>query len=284
MAELISTVIHLKPLELPPAQQNGGQWWGRAAHALLLRVLNEQDAELAEELHDEPELRPFTVSSLMGSFNRDGTLSSEKYYRLRVTAVRQDVTQVLETARLPGGMFAVHSRVELDYTPFEVVEAQANGRDDSPWECRSGYSELSAPYLMASQSPPRRLRLYFTSPTTFKSEGRHVPLPVPRLVFGSLLERWNAFAPVAFPPELRRYFEECLVVSRYDLKTQAVMLKKGGVRVGMTGWADFTTLNYDRYWMSLTTTLARFALFAGVGAAVTQGLGQCRLAEVQERD
>ncbi len=277
-ADLLSTVIHLKPLEFPNEEHNTGRWWGRAVHALMLRVLGGHQPHMAEELHDEPDLRPFTASSLMGSFNRDGSLMLDRTYWLRLTSLRKDVGEALENATAPGGLLAPGARVELDYSRFEIINPKENNREVSPWQVVSSYAELGEPFLLASQNPPRRLRLYFTSPTTFKSEGRHIPLPLPRLVLGSLLERWNAFAPVAFPVELRRYFEECLVVSRYELKTRAVMLKQGGLRVGMIGWVDFTTLNYDRYWMGLTTTLAKYALFAGVGAGVTQGLGQCRLA------
>jgi CRISPR-associated endoribonuclease Cas6 len=120
--------------------------------------------------------------------------------------------------------------------------------------------------------------LQFTSPTTFKSQEKHVPVPLPELVFGSLLERWNAFAPIAFPPETRRYAAECLALARYRLSTRPVPMKSGGLRVGAVGEATYTSINYDRYWMSLMGVLAAFALFSGVGAGVSMGLGQCRQA------
>jgi CRISPR-associated endoribonuclease Cas6 len=103
-----------------------------------------------------------------------------------------------------------------------------------------------------------------------------VPLPLPHLVFGSLLERWNAFAPVAFPPELRRYAEECLALSSYELRSRGVLLKEGGLRMGAVGRARYVTTNFDRYWMSLINLLADFAIFSGAGAGTGMGLGQCR--------
>jgi CRISPR-associated endoribonuclease Cas6 len=120
------------------------------------------------------------------------------------------------------------------------------------------------------------LSLLFTSPTCFRSGGKQVPVPLPELVFGSLLERWNAFAPIVFPPETRRYAAECLALSRYDLTTRPAPSKGGGMRVGAIGQATYTSINFDRYWMSVIGTLAAFALFSGVGAATTNGMGQCR--------
>ena len=95
-------------------------------------------------------------------------------------------------------------------------------------------------------------------------------------MFGSLLERWNAFAPVALPEETRRYAAECLAVSRYDLETRSLPFKEGAVKIGMVGQVMFAATHYDRYWLSLINLLADFALFAGVGAGVTMGMGQCR--------
>ncbi len=103
--------------------------------------------------------------------------------------------------------------------------------------------------------------------------------PLPTLVFGSLLEKWNAYAPIAFPPEVKRFAEECLAVSQYQLSTRAVPQKSGGLRVGAVGEITYISLHYDRYWMSVIATLAAFALFSGVGASTTQGLGQCRIVD-----
>jgi CRISPR-associated endoribonuclease Cas6 len=147
---------------------------------------------------------------------------------------------------------------------------------NSDWSALTSYQDLSAPYLLARQEAPRRVTLKFTSPTCFKSKGMHVPIPTPELVFGSLLERWNTFAPVVFPPETRRYAAECLAVSRYNLSSRPVPVKSRGMRVGGLGEITYTSLVYDRYWMSVVQTLAAFALFSGVGAGTAHGLGQCR--------
>lgn len=269
--DLLSLVLSLRPIEGPEPPSEVPAWWGRAAHALLLNTIQRHDEQLAASLHAGTEgVRPFTVSTLMGHFAR-GALQSGETYTLRLSAFRLDLAQIL-LAEAGSGSLAAGQILELDYLPFEIVASQAA----TPWAAQTTYQELSAPYLLARRNAPRRITLQFTSPTTFKSAGKHVPLPLPELVFGSLLERWNAFAPIAFPPEVKRYAAECLALSKYDLETRTVPMKSGGLRVGAVGRATYTTLSYDRYWMSLIATLAEFALFAGVGAGTSMGLGQVR--------
>lgn len=274
MIELLSLVLALRPL--PGGAANPVTWWGHAAHALLLRAVAQSYPELANELHHASGLRPFSVSTLLGRFGPGGELQGDQVYALRLTAYRADVCQALFTACQRGGMLSEGSLIELDYHPFQVRPPHELPPSFAEWAAQTSYAELASSGLLGSHLPPRHLSLQFASPTTFKSEGHHLPLPLPRLVFSSLLDRWNAFAPLTFPPETQRYSEECLVISRYELKTRPVPAKDGGLRIGMVGWAEFSTLNYDRYWMSLINTLGRFALYSGLGAGVSQGLGQCR--------
>jgi CRISPR-associated endoribonuclease Cas6 len=276
--DLLSLVLYLQPLSQP--EKPPPRWWGRAAHALLLDVVRAQSPALAEELHDESILRPFTASTLMGRFP-EGKLDLEQVYRLRLTAIEAQTAAILQQATQEGHL-AVGGLVEMDYLPFRVLpnppsQGEATPAGQNPWEAQTSYQELSEPYLLAKESPPRRITLQFTSPTTFKSGGKHVPIPLPELVFGSLLERWNAYAPIAFPEEVKRYAAECLAVARYRLTSRAAPLSASNLRVGAVGEVSYTSLNYDRYWMSVIATLAEFALFSGVGAGTSQGLGQCRL-------
>lgn len=272
MPELYSLLLPLKPLpdeETPDAPR---PWWGRAAQALLLAVMAGRDETLAARLHDGGSvLRPFTVSTLLGRFQK-GVLIPGQTYFLRFSAFRADVADALEAEAVSGALRSGQV-IELDYRKFEIQESQP---PPSVWSAVSTYQTLSAPFLLSKEEAPRRVSLELASPTTFKSGGVHAPLPTPSLVFGSLLDRWNAFAPVAFPAEVKRYAEECLAVSRYELKSRPIPQKGDGLRVGAVGHVTFTAVHYDRYWMSLIACLAEFALFGGLGAGTAQGLGQAR--------
>jgi CRISPR-associated endoribonuclease Cas6 len=266
--DLLSLVLDLRFVGEAGRRAGWPRWWGRAGQALLLDVLRAGDAALAADLHEEDAPRPYTVSTLLPVAGGEGR------FRLRLTALEGRVAGPLRAAAQPGGQLAPGSRVELDFLPFDVL-ARPEG-EARPWEGESSYEAISARFLLGQAPPARQVSFRLSSPAAFKSQGRHVPLPLPGLLFGSLLQRWNAFAPVAFPEEVKRYAEECLAVSRYDLASRPVEVKAGGRRVGAVGRVTFTTLNYDRYWMSLIHVLAGFALYSGIGVGTTMGLGQAR--------
>ena len=275
--DLLSLVLSLKPVIKDGEDHPLPAWWGRAVHAMLLRVVNEQDAGLAERLHADNQVRPFTTSNLTGHFpNR--RLDAEQTYRLRLTAVNHDVTTCIMKALNEGRSLGVGACVELDGFKFEIVNHSLQPQD-AGWASMSDYQALAMQHLTNDRAPSRRVRLQFKSPTTFKSDGKMISLPLPELVFGSLLERWNHFAPLDFAADLRRYAAECLVMERYQLKTRPVQTNGGGLRIGSLGEVTYLSLNYDRYWMSLIRTLGAYALYAGTGAGTAMGLGQCRMLE-----
>jgi CRISPR-associated endoribonuclease Cas6 len=283
MTDLLSLVLTLRPLEAASELPHVG----RAAHAILLEAIRQADAPLANALHNGSDLRPFTASDLIG--RRGPGVSLEHTYTLRLTTLNAPVSQAVLAATQPSGSLAPGATVRLMDMRFRIealstgqpaasdLASNSDGRASThPWAMATTYEALSAPWLLGGAAPEPRLDLYFASPTTFKSGGRHVPVPLPAWVFGSLLEKWNAFAPVALPPEARRFAEECLALTAYRLRTYTTLLKDGGMRVGAVGQARYTALNRDRYWLSVMHLLGDFALFAGVGVGASMGLGQVR--------
>ena len=297
---LLSLILTLRPL----AAAKDLNALGRASHALLLDAVRWSDPALAEELHAGDGLRPFTASDLIGYSRRQG-LSPGQTYTLRFTTLTEPVARALAAAAREGPL-RVGASLNLDGTALriesisnrgawiadrsEVYDPQSAIGDPKSdiqhsWAAATTYEALSAPWLLGRAQPESRLTLCFASPTTFKSAGRHVPVPLPDLVFGSLLERWNAFAPVALPTEVRRYADECLALGAYRLRTRMVQVKDGGLRAGAIGQARYVAISHDRYWLSLINLLADFAFYAGVGAGTTTGLGQCRkIADDRSRD
>lgn len=269
--DLLSLVLTLQPLEVPAARGEFPRWWGRASQAALLDVVWQADPALAEALHAESSLRPYTVSSLLGTFARGSgaPLPGETYW-LRWTGLTAQVSGAL--ARFAQS--AAGRALELDHLPFSVGAVHIT--EAQPWAGSASYAALGGRYLPGVDLP-KRVTFQLSSPAVFKSGGLSHPLPTASLVFNSLIEKWNAFAPVALMPELRRYAEECLAVSRFDLESRAAPLKEGGLRIGAVGRVTFTATNPDKFWLGQVHALAAFALFSGLGAGTAQGLGQCRL-------
>lgn len=287
--DLLALVLTLRPVRpgAPPPNL------GRAAHAVLLDAIRQFDPALSDDLHHGPSTgspvtatqlepgqgsgpRPFTASGLIGSSRRH-QLSPERTYALRFTALTSAVAQALQAAA-EGGRLSLGEEVHLLEYRLRI-ERLAKRPEEHPWAGTTSYAALASPWLLGRVPPKSRVALLFASPTTFKSGGLHVPIPLPALVFGSLLDKWNAFSPVALPIEVRRFAQECVALTAYRLSTRMPPSKDGGLRAGAVGMARYTAVNHDPYWLSALNLLADFAFYAGVGAGTTMGFGQCRRIE-----
>lgn len=305
--ELLSLVLTLRPATetaLPPRL-------GRAAHAILLARIAARDPALAEATHEGDSPRPITASELIGGRYGDRRVSPEQRYTLRYTALTAETAAALATA------FAVGDTLTFEGVTFTVEAIEplpngegqiANGAPDShnpqstiqnpkskihnrkstienqpsPWAACDDYQSLAARYLLpAGPAPASRWTFVLASPTAFRSQGQTQPFPLPGLFFGSLVKRWNAFAPVALPEDgIKRYAEEMVVISRFSLRSapgwDRGQGERRGLRIGSIGKIAYSALNRDRYWLSVLGLLAAFALYSGVGAQTTMGMGQVR--------
>ena len=246
---------------------------GRAAQALLLDVIHQNDPALAQSIHSGDGPRPYTVSNLVMGRRKAGSvyLQAGQEGWLRFTGLTGPVSRQLQAlaARPP-------QVVALDSQEFLVTGAALDPAEHA-WAGQTSYQDLAAPYLLGGKERlSHKVELLFTSPTTFKRSGRYVPLPAPELVFGSLLDRWQHFAPIALHPDMRRFAAETVALRRYRLRTRGAPQKQGGMRIGFTGRATFTALNRDRYWLNMLHLLAAYAFYCGVGAGTGAGLGQVR--------
>lgn len=270
--DLVALVLTLAPAQPTPTPGH----LGRAAHALLLRLIAAADPALAAALHHTETAKPFTCTTLVG-----GTRLPEPDSRLfrpdepawlRFTGLDTAVSaHLLRLAQSPP------PEVELDGRAFQVQAATVDPAEHG-WAGQTSYEELGAPYLLAHRRPDYRLRLEFAAPTTFRSQGRSQPTPLPGWVFGSLLDRWNQFSPIRAAQEMRRFAEECVVLNKYRLRTRAIPFKNQVVQMGCVGWGEYICLNRDRYWASMLNMMADYAFYSGVGYQTTVGLGQVRRA------
>lgn len=245
---------------------------GRAVYATALARLGEIDPALARAVHDGDGPKPLTCSGLLGA-PPNGLLSPGHVYAVRLTALSAEVAAALTAAFLD----TPPAELDLDGHRLRVVETLCDPDRDG-WTGQADFTALAAQHLAQSGEQGRSVTLEFASPTTFKSGRVHVPVPLPHLVFGSLVERWNAFSPVALSPDVRRFGAEMVALSRYQLRSAAVGHKGEGLRVGGVGRATYTALSGDRYWLGLLHLLAAFALYSGVGSQTTTGMGQVRVA------
>ena len=275
--DLLSMVLTLAPVaEGQPAPR-----LGRAAFAIALARMAAVDPVLVQEIHAGDGPKPLTCSGLLGARDR-GVVLTDMTYKLRYTALSAPVVQVLGGAFQPGDVLALDG-VAFNVTRVDIgVQANDNIPEDegdaSLWTGHDAYDALAAAYLRPSSSPQStRWRMLLASPTAFKTRGRSEPLPLPGLFFGSLAARWNAFSPIALPEDgVRRYAEEMVVMSRFNLTSMPGWGDKPRQRIGSVGSVTYTARNRDRYWLAVFSLLAAFARYSGVGVMTTMGMGQVR--------
>lgn len=231
------------------------------AHGLFFTLLRLFDPGLASRLH-EAKRKPFTLSVLG---------KPDRTVRLRVTTLDDVLFQgflrtLLQEA--PKGLALGHEAVRL-------VRVLAS-RDAHPLAGWLPWEEL------ASSPPMSRMTLHFLTPTVFvtSKEGgrtRYTPLPDPRLVAQSLLERWQAHSPLPYGPKeeaaLRAVFALDLEVVGFRHLRYGRFFAGKAFLPGFTGevtfhlWSD--SLEVQRAW----GRLIQLAFFSGVGAKTTMGMG-----------
>ena len=164
------------------------------------------------------------------------------------------------------------------------------GNTAPSWVAYSSFAELR----QASKAQ-KHYHFEFATPTAFsmgqKQWGKLLKVfPEPSYVFGSLARQWDLFAPASLcmassgitPPEIGAWCEEYVIVSRYSLETCYLPSSKFG-QSGFQGNVIYEVKGLptapEALWLS---SLARFALFSGVGYKTTMGMGQTRCTNITE--
>ena len=269
---LLSTVFRLRPtvdVLLPMTL-------GNAVYTAMLQLLGEHDQSLAAQLHDTNGPKPLTTSPLQGPVtvvDKQVRVHSDQEYWVRVTSLEERLTQAL---------LAIESHppatIRLHAGQFSVVQVSSQ-RQDHAWAMRMPYDALYATALHGETRARPQVTMVFESPTAFRSQGQTLLFPLPRLVFGSLVQRWNRYASQLLDEGLLDALDMGLDVDRYTLKTQMQNFGRYQLQAGFVGQCTFGVrkgVPAEVVWgMRL---LAGFAFFAGVGYRTTMGTGQVRVA------
>ncbi|GHV37304.1 hypothetical protein FACS1894187_13690 [Synergistales bacterium] len=120
---------------------------------------------------------------------------------------------------------------------------------------------------------PSETGLHFVSPTGFKRNNRQFFLPLPELVFGSLLRKWRILVNPDAWPEIETVFSEVEIQS-YRTESHAVKLKNDRIQRGFCGKTEYSFRNLTEPQRSALSALATFAFFSGIGYKTSQGMGE----------
>jgi CRISPR-associated endoribonuclease Cas6 len=228
------SLSHLQPL---PATLN------RAMHGMCLQWFANADPKLAEQLHQSSSA-PFTISARP---------RNRQQIQIRITLLQQELL-----APLLWGLYS-HLGQEIF-----ITEVACQISPHVQILTSNSYEKLAQ---VPSQS---RLELEFQTPTSFKQQNIIQPFPLPELVFGGLLRRWNTFAPEEIKFDRAEWQG---MIAQYDLKTQSLKMKAD--EIGSIGWIKYEFPNPEQ--ARIATILIHFAEYAGVGRKTAMGMGQTHL-------
>lgn len=250
---------------------------GHAVYAEALAHLEKAAPGMGEWVKSFEREKPLTCSDLLGG-RRKGEkrqIAQDERCTVRLTGLSEPVSAVLENfLREPPLTWELgRPRATLFETEAVVCDPQRDG-----WSGVSSVGELTERHLLFDRPPERKIGVEFASPVSFKSYDKHVPIPMPGLVFDSLMRKWNAFAALPLSDQVKQYAEMMVAVSHFSLHSEIVNLGRNKQVTGGRGSIEYECMDGDRDWIAALQMLADFAFFSGVGVKTTMGMGMCRRA------
>jgi CRISPR-associated endoribonuclease Cas6 len=235
-------------------------------HAWFLDRVRSFNPELSAYLHDGESEKPFTISGLEGNLVDGGKhlqLPANSTYRWYVTGLSKPVAEFLaEWVKI------LPAEIPLRNAPLTIRS------------CQIAFPRTTYRQLLES-AEGSTLQLSFVSPTSFRRQGHHFPLPVPVNVFHSYLRRWNDFSGIPFDAEaFLAWIDKSVIIYRHRLESSKVQAGKKGSVTGFTGSIEygFAKNNRDNLeFQRLFVALGKLAPYCGTGHKTTFGLGQTRL-------
>lgn len=268
--ELIGVRLRLKPLQdtsLYPQYPIGLYAW-------FLDQVRQADPQLSAQLHDGDIDKPFTLSALQGlsiSSGRSLSLSSNQTYDWLITALSNPVTEWLR-----GWLKQLPQHIELRDAQLQILD----------WAIV--FPATTYPAIWEQEISAAPVQLSFISPTSFRRQGYHFPLPLPVNVFHSYLQRWNDFADVEYDlDDFWDWIDESVIISRHQVRSHKVLAGKKGSVTGFTGAIEYQltkAAHQEPEYVQLFYGLAQLAPYFGTGHQTTFGLGQTRLGWLEATD
>ena len=275
-------VIHAFPrTDLPLAHVQG-----KILHGVFYELLQKASAAKGDEVHSVEGLKPFSTALLLTERQRRAeSIRTGEELKIRFTFLDDVIYPLLARYFLSTPDLSL----DLVRTELTVARILSTSQSGEEWAGCTSFTEL---YANASDSE-KQFSFQFTTPTFFKRGGGPtypdliVPLPLPDLVFGSLLRNWNQFSSSSFVEAnlLKEVCSHHLEMTYHRITSQMARLvfqrDSGQYRTttfpGFVGSCSFRLVElHDQVIIKTLNALADFAFYAGVGAKTTMGFGVAR--------
>jgi CRISPR-associated endoribonuclease Cas6 len=232
-------------------------------HAWFLHQIKDLDTDLSAYLHDDQAEKAFNISGLSGQFtshSRNLQLQAGKTYQWRICGLSKRVV-----TGLAKWLRQLPEIVDLKNAPLAIQQVRI-------FHPATTYKKLAGVEVGSS------LSLSFTSPTSFRRKGHHLPLPWPSNVFHSYLRRWNEFSGQSIDQaDFLEWVDNYVVIQRHQIQSEKIAAGKRGSVTGFTGAVTYGLsgrAHEQPEYVQLFYTLGHYAPYCGTGHKTTFGLGQ----------
>ena len=133
------------------------------------------------------------------------------------------------------------------------------------------YAQLFESFYLKKQS--KSIKLKFITPTSFKRKGEYMIYPTVRLIFQSIINKFNNFSKDigVSCDEFLPLLEETLILKNYDLKSTTFSLE--GIRIpSFLGEVEYF-INAPQHIINLVHMLVEFGTYSGIGIKTSIGMG-----------
>jgi len=233
---------------------------GTEIHGWLFNWLKEIAPDLSSSIHDMDE-KPFVIGPVNGGKKERGKifLDENSEYSFSLASLNQEMYKVLEMISK-----------ELKGTKIQLGSGKLLCTEIIPIFGENGLTYFD---LLEKNEISSEITLEFRSPTSFRQQGIQEVFPLPNLVFGSILRKWNSFSPVVLTDGV---LNTKIFVSKYKLKTELVDYSIYKI-VGCVGNCSYIIDKSEpSHKKRMLHSLAAFADIAAIGYKTSMGLGDSR--------
>lgn len=246
---------------------------GRLMHAAFFKILNDYSPTLGSFVHNEQNLKPFTVSFLEAAqgFSDDGERRlirrGEKFF-WRVTGLSKEILQTALSV-------SVGYKIQAGGLSLRVEKIICDGdiRADS------GVVPIEDFIFGVKQaSPAKEIRFDFVSPVSFRIDDFDAPYPRSELIFASLADKWTqSYMPVTVDKKIIRELAAQIRLTQWSGACQKFYFGRDRGTLAFVGRFLYSVEATDIDLARVFMLLAKFGEFAGVGRLTGQGFGQTRV-------
>ena len=245
---------------------------GRLMHAAFFKILNEFSLKLGSFVHNEMNIKPFTVSFLepankIPHINERWQVHSGDKFLWRVTALNENILQAVLSVQI-GKIIQVGS---LNLRLKKII-CDGNIRADS------GVVGIDDFISSVKNFPAvKEIGFHFVSPVSFRIDNFDAPYPRAELIFSSLVDKWiQAEMPASVDKKLIRELAGQIRLTCWHGESKKIYISQDRGILAFRGKFFYNVESLSKDIQKVFILLAKFGEFAGVGRLTGQGFGQVR--------